>query len=113
MLGFGRPDRLMRSPDEVIAAIAEAGVAFAAIDVLVSHDGRSGLAIDDAGNVLAVRLRGQRAVARVLPWTALRQTADGIEVNDGDRRFGIVTLVGVTALDVRRLGQPAPADAHA
>ncbi|WP_298812652.1 hypothetical protein [uncultured Sphingomonas sp.] len=105
MLGFGRPNRLLRSPDEVIGAITETGTAFAAIDALVSHDGRSGLAIDARGGVLAVRLRGARAIAQVLPWTALRQTVEGIVI-EGDRRFGTVTLIGITALDVRRLGQP-------
>jgi hypothetical protein len=55
--------------------------------------------------VLAVRLRGARAIARLVPWTALRQTVEGIVI-EGDRRFGTVTLIGITALDVRRLGQP-------
>ncbi len=105
MLGFGRPNRLLRSPDEVIDAIAETNVAFAAIDALVSNDGRAGLAIDAHGGVLAIRLRGARAIAQALPWTALRQTVEGIVV-EGDRRFGTVTLIGITALDVRRLGQP-------
>lgn len=105
MLGFGRPNRLLRSPDEVIEAIAETKVAFAAVDALVSNDGRSGLAIDVDGGVLAVRLRGARAVAQVVPWTALRQTIEGIVI-EGERRFGTVTLIGITALDVRRLGQP-------
>jgi hypothetical protein len=105
MLGFGRLNRLLRSPDEVIAAIAETGVAFAAVDALVSNDGRAGLAIDPNGGVLAIRLRGARAIARVVPWTALRQTVEGIVV-EGDRRFGTATLIGITALDVRRLGQP-------
>lgn len=107
MLGFGRPNRLLRSPDEVIAAIAETPVAFAATDALVSNDGRAGLAIDAAGQVLAVRLRGARALACLVPWTALRQTIEGIVI-DGDRRFGSVTLIGISALDVRRLGQPQP-----
>lgn len=107
MLGFGRPNRLLRSPDEVIAAIAETPVTFAATDALVSNDGRSGLAIDAAGQVLAVRLRGARPLACLVPWTALRQTIEGIVI-DGDRRFGSVTLIGISALDVRRLGQPQP-----
>lgn len=113
MLGFGRPNRLLRSPDEVIDAIAETNVAFAAIDALVSNDGRAGLAIDAHGGVLAIRLRGTRAIAQALPWTALRQTVEGIVV-EGDRRFGTVTLIGITALDVRRLGQPeyAPEPEH-
>jgi hypothetical protein len=105
MLRFGRANRLLRSPDEVIDAIAETNVAFAAIDALVSNDGRAGLAIDAHGGVLAIRLRGTRAIAQALPWTALRQTVEGIVV-EGDRRFGTVTLIGITALDVRRLGQP-------
>ncbi|NTS63818.1 hypothetical protein HRV97_01415 [Sphingomonas sp. HHU CXW] len=106
MFGFGRPNRLLRSPDEVIAAIAETDTAFPAIDALVSNDGRSGLAIDGAGRVLAMRLRGARVIARVVPWTALRQTVEGIVIDSGERRFGTVTLIGISALDVRRLGQP-------
>jgi hypothetical protein len=111
MLGFGRPNRLLRSPEEVIEAIGETGIAFTAIDALVSNDGHAGLAIDADGGVLAIRLRGTRAIAQALPWTALRQTVEGIVV-EGDRRFGIVTLIGITALDVRRLGQPDPSAAH-
>lgn len=107
MLGFGRPNRLLRSPEEVIAAIAETPVAFVAVDALVSNDGRAGLAIDAAGQVLAVRLRGARPLACLVPWTALRQTIEGIVI-DGNRRFGSVTLIGISALDVRRLGQPQP-----
>lgn len=113
MLGFGRPNRLLRSPVEVVEAIAEATVAFSAIDALVSNDGRAGLAIDAEGRVLAIRLRGTRAIATIVPWTALRQTVEGIVIESTSRRFGTVTLIGISALDVRRLGQPENTEAPA
>lgn len=115
MLGFGRPTRLLRSPAEAIEAITETKTAFPAIDALVSNDGRAALAVSADARVLAIRLRGARAVAREVPWAALRQAVEGIVIESGERRFGTVTLLGVSALDVRRLGQPevphAPAEA--
>ena len=104
-LRFGRERRMMRSPEEAVVALAEAMPAFAAIDAVVSSDGRAALAIDAAGRIAVVRLVGRKASAREVAWQTLRQTYEGILVETGDRRFGTVALLDVDALDVRRLGQ--------
>ena len=65
MLGFGRPNRLLRSPDEVIGAIAETGTAFAAIDALAAIAGLPLLEDDDPGRDDVWALGAQDGARRV------------------------------------------------
>ena len=105
LLGFGGADRMMRTPDEALDAVGVALPAFTAIDAVTGEDGRAALAVTADRRVAVVRVRGSRVSGREVTWPMLRQTIEGIVVETGDRRLGDVTLVGVTALDVRRLGQ--------
>ncbi len=105
LLGFGGTDRMMRAPEEAIEAIGVALPEFPAIDAVTGEDGRTALAVTADRRVAVVRVRGTRVSGREVTWPMLRQTAEGIVVETGDRRLGDLTLVGVTALDVRRLGQ--------
>ena len=78
---------------------------FRPIDAVVSDDGRAAIALANGGRVLAVKLRGNRPVACEVPWSALRQTYDGILV-ETPTRFGTIAVIGATAIDIRRLGEP-------
>ena len=105
LLGFGGADRMMRTLDEALDAAGVALPDFPAVDAVTGEDGRTALAVTAEGRVAVVRVRGARVSGREVAWPMLRQTADGIVVETGDRRLGDVLVTGVTALDVRRLGQ--------
>jgi hypothetical protein len=119
LLRRGRVDRMIRSLDEALAAAAEALPGFHATDAVIGEDGRTALAMAADYRIAVIHIRGRRALGREIGWIAVRQTHDGLEIDPGDRRIGIVLLHGVSALDVRRLGVPAlavavgPADAPA
>ena len=106
LFGVGRADRMMRTVEEAIAAAAEALPGFAAFDAAIADDGRAALAIDPTGRIALVRARRARVAAREVEWPMLRQAPGGILVETRDRRFGAVLLVGLTAIDIRRLGMP-------
>ncbi|WP_375250875.1 hypothetical protein [Sphingomonas sp.] len=105
LLGFGRTDRMMRTVEEAIEATAIAIPGFPAIDAVIGADGRAVLTMADDGRIALVCVRGKHVSGREVTWPMLRQTIDGIIVETADRRFGEVTLLSVTALDIRRLGQ--------
>lgn len=105
LLGLGGTDRMMRTPGEALEAFAVALPDFPAIDAVTGEDGRAALAVTADRRVAVVRVRGTRVSGREVVWPMVRQTAEGIVVETGDRRLGDVMLVGVNVLDVRRLGQ--------
>ena len=113
LLGIGRPDRMMRTIDEALDAALDALPETQAVDAVISADGRAALVLLSDARIALVRTRGRRVSGREVAWPMLRQTYDGIVVETGDRRFGDVALVGVTALDIRRLGQAPMAPAIA
>ncbi|MEE2916334.1 hypothetical protein [Sphingomonas ginsenosidimutans] len=113
LLGIGRPDRMMRTIDEALDAALDALPGTQAVDAVISADGRAALVLLSDARIALVRTRGRRVSGREVAWPMLRQTYDGIVVETGDRRFGDVALVGVTALDIRRLGQAPMAPAIA
>lgn len=96
---------------EDAAAAAEAALpGFATKGAVIGADGAAALAVDRTGRVAVMKRRGSRIATREVAWLAVRATAKGIVVETGDRRFGLVAITGVDALDVRRL---APADLRA
>jgi hypothetical protein len=105
LLGIGRPDRMMRTIDEALDAAHDALPGTQAVDAVISADGRAALVLLSDARIALLRIRGRRVAGLEVAWPMLRQTYDGIVVETGDRRFGDVALVGVTALDIRRLGQ--------
>ena len=113
LLGIGRPDRMMRTIDEALDAALDALPGTQAVDAVISADGRAVLVLLSDARIALGHTRGRRVSGREVAWPMLRQTYDGIVVETGDRRFGDVALVGVTALDIRRLGQAPMAPAIA
>lgn len=105
ILGLRATERMMRTPGEALDAARVALPDFPAIDAVTAEDGRAALAVSADRRVAVVRVRGTRVSGREVTWPMLRQTAEGIVVETGHRRLGDVMLTGVTALDVRRLGQ--------
>lgn len=106
VFGFGRVDRMMRDVNDAIAAVAEALPGFAAFDAVIGDDGRAALTIAPDGRIALVRVRGARAFAREVQWPMLRQTPAGILIEPVGRRTAPVLLVGLNAIDIRRLGMP-------
>ena len=104
---------MMRTIDEALDAALDALPETQAVDAAISADGRAALVLLSDARIALVRTRGRRVSGREVAWPMLRQTYDGIVVETGDRRFGDVALVGVTALDIRRLGQAPMAPAIA
>lgn len=101
---FGRPRRMIRTLDEALRAAVDALPGFPAVDAVISEDTRAALVLGCDGRIMVVRAAGARVSGREIEWAMLRQTYEGIVAETGDRRFGDVTLVGINALDVRRLG---------
>jgi hypothetical protein len=102
-LGLGGGVRMMRSVEEAITTADRVLPGFAARDAAVAEDGRAAIALAADGRVAVVALRGRRPVARVIAWTEVRQTYDGLVVEAGARGSAVLVR-GVTALDARRLG---------
>lgn len=105
--GLGRVP-MLRSPEEAMAAVAQALRGFDPVDAAVSEDGRAALAIARDGRVAVVVPARRRPRACEIHWPALRQTHAGIEIDTPDRRLGTLLLRGVDALAVRRLEGLAP-----
>lgn len=103
---------MLRTVDEATEAAVSALPGFVPVDAAVSEDGRAALAIDAGGRVAVIKARHGRPRGRLVPWTALRQTAEGIEVETGDWRMGSLMLRGVDALSVRRLGMSRESDSN-
>lgn len=103
----GRRGGRIESP-EAAADAAEAELpGFVTANAVVGADGLGALAVSDDGRVAVMRRRARRIVAREVPWSTVRSTAQGIVVETDDRRLGRVPLTGVDVLDIRRLA-PQP-----
>jgi hypothetical protein len=101
-LRLGR-DRRIESPEEAVAAAEAALAGFRAANAVVSTDGAAALVVDGGARVAVCKRHGARLAVREVAWTAIRATAAGLAVDTGERRFGVVTVAGVDALDARRL----------
>jgi hypothetical protein len=84
-------------------AAEQAVAGFRAIGALVGEDRAAALVAGAHGRVAVVKRHGARLAVREVRWEQVRATYDGMLVETGDRRFGAVTVVGVSVLDVRRL----------
>ncbi len=102
----GRQGRI-GTPEDAAAAADAALPSFETLGAVVGADGTGALAVDRTGRVAVMRRYGMRITVAEVAWVALRSTVEGIVVDSGDRRMGLVLIAGVDALDVRRL---APAD---
>lgn len=103
-----RPIRI-ETPEEAAAA-AETLRGFVVSGAVVGADGAGAFAVSEDGRAAAIGRVGQDLIAREVPWQKVRATTDGILVETGDPRLGVVSLRKVNALDIRRL---APKDFHA
>ncbi|MDP1028674.1 hypothetical protein Q5H91_15745 [Sphingomonas sp. KR1UV-12] len=102
MLRSRRAGRI-ESPEDAAQAVEQMLVGARVAGAVVGADGGGALAVTEDGRVAAVKRRGNRLVAREVPWRNVRSTAQGILVETGDARLGEVALAGVDALDIRRL----------
>ncbi|WP_375380695.1 hypothetical protein [uncultured Sphingomonas sp.] len=105
--------------DDEAAAMDGAAAAlpgFAPQAAVVGHDGAAALVGGGGGGngarLALVRANGNRLVAREIDWGAVRATPAGIVVETGGKG-GRVPIVGVDALDVRRLAPAASPEAIA
>ena len=101
-LRLGR-DRKIEAPEDAADAADAALAGFVTVGAVVGADGAAALAVDGGGRVAVCKRHGARIAVREVQWTAVRATPGGMRVDTGERRFGEVTVAGVSALDVRRL----------
>ena len=78
---------------------------FAAEGAMVSDDDRAAIIAGAHGRVAVVKAHGANLAVREVAWSAVRSTHEGLEVETGDRRFGLITLKGVDVLDARRMAR--------
>src|SRR3546814_4912579 len=110
LAGIARLLRLGRDGKvEDAAAAAQAAedalAGFRAEGALVSDDDLAAIVAGDDGHVAVVKCHGVNLAVREVRWSAVRSTQEGIEIETGDRRFGLVKLKGVDVLDVRRMAR--------
>ena len=101
-LGLGGARRI-ESVEAAADAAEQALDGFATQGAVVGADGLAALAVGTDGRVAAMKRDGGEIAVREVPWNAVRATPDGIVVESADRRFGRVAILGVDALDIRRL----------
>lgn len=102
-----RPPARIDSPEEAVRAAEAALAGFAAAGAVVGVGGTGALAVDARGRVAAVKRVGRDLLVREVPWSAVRSTGKAILVETGERALGEVELIGVDALDIRRLAPGA------
>lgn len=90
LLGLGRA----RITDAAMArAEAEASFGdFEAGEAIIGSDGRAAIVHGRSGEVAVLKLHGAHVAARLVPPSALTETADGWRVATGDARFGTVLV---------------------
>ncbi|HVJ00321.1 MAG TPA: hypothetical protein VM657_14785 [Sphingomonas sp.] len=86
-------------------AAEDALAGFRAEGAIVSEDDRAAIVAGAEGRVAVVKSHGANLAVREVKWSAVRSTYEGIEVETGDRRFGVIVLKGVDVLDVRRMAR--------
>jgi hypothetical protein len=90
----------------VAAKAAEQALAgFRAEGAIVAEDDRAAIVAGAHGRVAVVKAHGANLAVREVRWSAVRSTHEGLEIETGDRRFGIVPVKGVDVLDVRRMAR--------
>ena len=102
-LGRAGHEGTIDDPDAAAEAAEQALAGFAAIGALVGDDHAAALVAGRGGRVAVIKRHGARLAAREVRWDKVRAVYDGMLVETGDRRFGAVTVTGVSVLDVRRL----------
>ncbi len=113
--GLLRRGRRRARLDDEAAAMDGAAAAlpgFAPHAAVVGHDGAAALVSGRGARLALVRASGKRLVAREVDWGTVRATPGGIVVESGGKGGG-VPIVGVDALDVRRLAPAASPEAIA
>jgi hypothetical protein len=86
-------------------AAEQALAGFRAEGAMVSEDDRAAIVAGAHGRVAVVKCHGANLAVREVKWSAVRSTHEGLEIETGDRRFGIVPVKGVDVLDVRRMAR--------
>ncbi|MCM8730439.1 hypothetical protein ACFO8O_05585 [Hephaestia sp. GCM10023244] len=104
LLRLGR-DGKVEDASVAAQAVEDALAGFRAEGALVSDDDLAAIVTGDGGRVAVVKCHGVNLAVREVRWSAVRSTHEGIEVETGDRRFGLIKLKGVDVLDVRRMAR--------
>ena len=102
-LRLGHDVRIDAAEATAAAELALAG--FEAEDVAVASNGGGALVVGRDQRLAVVKRHGARPAVREVRWPAIRAAAVGAVIDTGERRFGKVTLIGVDALDLRRLAK--------
>ncbi len=113
VLGLAIVARMLRLGEGKIASaddacrIAEDMLAgFVARRAIVSKDGGAALVAGN-GTVAVLKRHGAKVAARrLVPPLRLRDVAEGVTIDTGERLFGSVTLIGVFPDDARALSAP-------
>lgn len=95
----GRQGRI-DTPEEAADAAEAALSGFAVTGAVVGADGAGALAVADDGRVAVMTRRGRRIAVAEVAWSMLRSAPGGVVVELRDRA---VAIVGVNALDIRRV----------
>ena len=98
-----RPAAPIETAEEAAFAAEAALAGFEVYSAVVATNGMGALAVGRHGRVAVIKRDRAGLAVREVPWNAVRATAAGLLVETGDRDFGAVALVGVDALEVRRL----------
>ncbi len=104
LLRLGR-DGKVEDAGAAARAAEDALAGFRAEGAIFSDDDQAAIVAGAEGRVAVVKCHGANLAVREVRWAAVRSTYEGIEVETGDRRFGLVTLKGVDVLDVRRMAR--------
>ena len=102
-LGRAGHEASIDDPESASRTAEESLAGFRAIGALVGENRAAALVAGAHGRVAAVKRHGARLAVREVRWDQVRATSEGMLVETGDRRFGAVTVAGVSVLDIRRL----------
>lgn len=103
LLKLGGPDTRIATPEGACRIAEDALSGFVAVRSVVGEDGRAALVSGEGARLAVLKAHGARVATREVIWSDIRATDAGVVAETRDRRFGVVTLAGVDALDVRRL----------
>lgn len=98
-----RPPAPIDTAEEAAFAAEAALAGFQAYSAVVATNGMGALALGREGRVAVIKRDGAGLAVREVLWNAVRSTPAGLIVETGDRVFGEVALMGIDALEVRRL----------
>jgi hypothetical protein len=89
-LGLGRAS--IADAAQAMRAAEDALSGFKATRAVVGSDGRAALVYGADGKVAVLKLHGAQPAVRLVTPAAVRETADGLEVDTGERLFGSVIV---------------------